>query len=391
VTERTLVRSLSSIARKTRARLKALKPKSSTEAVAFFDLSGSTALKLRKGHGEGVDAALRFSLAAGEVVAECNGVVVKELGDGVLARFPDPLDACRAALSVKALGPTLGVTGSFGITLGRIARYRRGRKGEDVYGATVDRCARIQGTASAQQVLIDGALYDALKSYLADYSDLILSEPFTAEAKGIGTLELWELSTKELGLIGRLGAPFRVYAAGRPSIKEKVQFMSSAKAEVIEVGIGLTTFARYFTGQKPGEFKDHIARLLQRGVTVKCLAADPNYKGAIVGFAERKETDYKADLLRARREILKARQELLTRGYRGRLEYHAYRSIPEFSCICVDGTDSENARMLFAPYVAALPRAECPTYQIARFTEPELFEKYWKAIVRLQQKSRELG
>ncbi|OLC66024.1 MAG: hypothetical protein AUH79_06690 [Betaproteobacteria bacterium 13_1_40CM_4_64_4] len=347
-------------------------------------------LKLRKGHQEGVEAALRFGLAAGEVVARCNGVLVKELGDGVLARFPDPLDACRAALSVKALGPILGLTGSFGITLGRIARYAKGRKAEDIYGSTVDRCARIQATASAQQVLIDTPLYEVLKSYLADYPELILSEPFTADAKGVGSLKLWELSTKDLGLIGRLGAPFRVYAVGRPSIEEKVQFMNSAKAEVIEVGIGLTTFAKYFTGQKPKEFKDHIARLLQRGVSVKCLAADPNYKGAAVGFAERKETHYKADLLRARQMILKERHALLTKGYPGRLEYHAYRSIPEFSCICVDGTDPDNARMLFAPYVAALARAECPTYQIARASEPELFEKYFKAIVRLQQRSREL-
>lgn len=290
MTERILVRSLSSIARKTKRRLKALRPKNSTEAVAFFDLSGSTLLKLKKGHAEGVGAALQFGLAASEVVAECEGIVVKELGDGVLARFPDPLDACRAALSLKALGPALGLTGSFGITLGRIARYSKGRKAEDIYGSTVDRCARIQATASSQQVLIDAPLYEVLKSYLAEYPELILSDSFTADAKGVGTLKLWELSTKELGLIGRLGAPFRVYAGGRPSIEEKVQFMSSAKAEVIEVGIGLTTFAKYFTGQKPKEFSDHIARLLQRGVSIKCLAADPSYSGAIAGFAERKRS-----------------------------------------------------------------------------------------------------
>ncbi|MGQ0650853.1 MAG: adenylate/guanylate cyclase domain-containing protein [Betaproteobacteria bacterium] len=390
MTERILDRSLSSVVREVQKRLRSLKPTSSTEAVAFFDLSGSTALKLRRGHQAGVEAALRFGLGATEIVGRCEGIVVKELGDGVLARFPDPLNACRAALNLKALSVQLGLTGSYGLTLGRISRYAKGRKAEDIYGTVVDRCARIQGIASSQQVLIDQTLYESVKTHLGDYPELILSDPFTAEAKGLGTLRLWEISTKELGLIGRLGAPLRVYAHGRPSIEEKVQFMSSAKFEVVEVGIGLTTFAKYFTGQKPREFRDHIARLLQRGISVKCLAADPGYKGAIFGFAERKEGHYKTDLLRARQQILSERRALLTKGYPGRLEYHAYRAIPEFSCICVDAADAENGRMLFAPYVAALPRAECPTYQIGRASEPELFDKYWKAIERLQQRSREV-
>ena len=115
--QRILVRSLPSVAREIKKRLRSFKATSSTEAVAFFDLSGSTVLKLRKGHQEGVEAALRFGLAA---------VMAKHHVEH--GRVFDPLDACRAALSVKALGPILGLTGSFGITLGRIARYAKGRK-----------------------------------------------------------------------------------------------------------------------------------------------------------------------------------------------------------------------------------------------------------------------
>ncbi len=365
-----------------------LQPETLTEAIAFFDLCGSTPLKLQKGHDRGLTAALRFCCAAEEITMICDGVVVKQLGDGILARFADPIDACRAAVNLKLLCRDLGLLGSFGMTIGRITRYVRSNGSEDIYGAAVDRCARIQSVAFPGQIVIDDALHEILRSYLSDYADLVVSALFTMQAKGTGALHLCEISTHDLGLIGKIGSHFHIHTAGRLAIEEKVQFMCQADSEIIEIGTGLTSFAKYFTGQKPKEFKDHIRKLLSRGVSVKCFAVDPEHGPAIASVAGAKE--YLGDSMRAKELIIEERKTFLAQGLPAELEYYCYRTAPVFHCLCIDGTDALNARMLFSPYLPGLSRAECPVLQVSRIAMPELFEKYWSAVEVVQRQSVEV-
>jgi len=361
-----------------------------TEAIGFFDLSGSTRLKLSKGHTRGTIAALRFTAAASEVVAQCNGVLVKELGDGILCRFADPLEACKAAINLKVACRQLGLLASFGLTIGRIVRYQKVTGAEDIFGDAVDRCSRIQSLTYPDQILIDRPLHETVRSYLLEYPDIVVGDMFRSEAKGFELLELWEVSTRQLGLVNRIMTPFRIHAGGRPSIEEKVQFVNCAQSEVLEIGTGLTAFAKYFTGQKPKEFRNHIRDLLKRGVTVKCYALDPGYKPAASCLAEEGDDRYAQDILRAREMILAERRRFLVQGYGGQLEYYSYRAIPRFHCICVDGLDPTNARMLFQPYLLGLSRAECPVYELSRVANHELFDKYWAAIYDLQTRGTEV-
>ena len=50
----------------------------------------------------------------------------------------------------------------------------------DIYGSTIDRCARIEKYAFPGQLLIDRALYDTTRSFLKSYEDLIISESLIA-------------------------------------------------------------------------------------------------------------------------------------------------------------------------------------------------------------------
>lgn len=385
-----LSKSLATVGEKSLTSIQGLRESSINATIGFFDLAGSTALKIRKGHRRGVTAALLFASAAAEVTRHFRGRVIKESGDGLLCTFSDPIDACRAAANIKEICPTVGLTGRFGLTLGRMSQYTRSTGQEDIYGAAVDRCARIQSVASVQQILIDEPLYEVVKSYLTEYQDAIIGKPFILEAKGAGRLHLWEISTHRDGLIDRIATPFRVYAAGRVSIEEKVQFARHATTEVIEIGTGLTSFAKYFRGQRPGEFRDHIAELLRNGVTVKCFAVDPTYEPARLALREADEPDYESDSLRARRLILNERHRLLAKAYRGQLEYYTYQHVPSFHAICVDGEDPENGRILFAPYLPGLSRAECPVYQVSRIADAELYDKFWRAIQAVQRLGTEL-
>jgi class 3 adenylate cyclase len=364
---------------------------SSTDALAFFDLSGSTSLKLTKGHAAGADAASRFVYVASEITKQAGGDVVKELGDGLLCRFSDPIGACRSALSLQYVCRELAIGFSAGLTLGRIDIYTNLSGQDDVVGAAVDRCARIQSIAYPGQLLIDEPLYEVVRSHLTPYADAAVGERFVTDAKGIGRITVRELAASTNNFFNRIVTPFSVSAGGRLSIAEKTRFVNRAEQEVIEIGTGLTSFAKYFTGQKPEEFQDHIGNLLRRGVTVKCYAVNPEYDPARLYLQDAADQNYVQDLMRARELILEERKAFLSQGFPGALEYYRYSSVPEFHCICVDRDDELNGRILFSPYMPGVSRAAAPVYQVSAVTNRELFNKYIASVRAIGAKAEEIA
>ncbi|MGO8677892.1 MAG: adenylate/guanylate cyclase domain-containing protein [Limisphaerales bacterium] len=361
-----------------------------TQAVGFFDLHGSTQQKLKDGNARGADDTHTFLTAARAIVTLFNGTVIKEMGDGVLCAFPDPLDSCKAALNLKAVCREFALLARFGLTVGRVNTFNTLEGGKDVSGDAVDRCARIQSLCSPAQILIDDPLYQTVRSYLREFSDVLTGETFNLEAKGLGQIQLREISLHEAGLVGRLLTSFAVFPEGRMAIAEKVQFARQAERELIEVGTGLTSFAKYFKGQKPSDFRNHIEELLRRGVTVMCYAVDPTYGPARAYLKCTDIKEYRCDLLQARRLILAERKRFLAKGLPTELRYFSYQSIPSFHCICIDGADSMNGRMLISPYIIGLERSECPVYRLSRLSNSQLFQKYWTALVHLQEHSDEI-
>jgi class 3 adenylate cyclase len=390
VTKTVLIPQLSEIISSLDSQAQAEQPSPILQTVAFFDLSGSTSLKLTKGHAVGTAASLRFMIAASQISKACGGVVVKELGDGLLARFDDPVDGCRAALNLKALCRKSGILASMGLTIGRVSLYGERSGIRDIQGDAIDRCARIQSLAYPGQILIDEALYDVAKTHLVDLPDVAVGAEFQADARGIGRLRLWEISLQRLGLVNRIMTPFQVYPAGRMSIEEKVQFMSRAETEVVEIGTGLTAFAKYFTGQKPAEWRSPVRELLRRGVFVRCYAADPEYPATKAYLDDCGDTDYEEDSKRARRMIIRERNECIAQNLPGALEYNVYRRVPEFHCICVDGNDPVNGRILISPYLPGVSRSECPVYQVSAIADRELYAKYLAAIREIQNGGTEV-
>jgi hypothetical protein len=251
----------------------------------------------------------------------------------------------------------------------------------------VDRCARIEAFCSPGQILLDETLFQVVKAHIIDYPDILPGKSFQVEAKGLGLVELYEVSLQGIGLVNRIMTPFSVHADGRRSISEKVHFISQAESEIVEVGTGLTSFAKYFTGQKPNEWRTHIRNLIRRGVSVKCYAVHPNYQPAKGYLNNRGEERYRDELLRSRTTLLEERKYLLSQGYDAQLHYFAYKCVPSFHCLCVDGADARNGRMLFPPYLPGLSRAETPVCQVSRIASPDLFEKFWRAVQAIQSRS----
>ncbi len=361
---------------------------SATACVGFFDLVGSTALKFERGHRIGAEKSLEYVALASAICRSGSGEVMKSLGDGIMVLFHDPLDACRAAVSLKQACADHGIRSSAGLALGTLD-IMSSSTSRDVVGATVDRAARLQGLAMPNQTLIDAGLMEAVRSQLAGERDVLVSPPLEVNAKGLTAMSVYELSLRRLGLTRAVVTPFEIYAEGRMSIQDKTRFARQAKAHIKEFGTGLTAFAHYFTGHRPAEFKDHIRDLLERGVQLNCYGLAP--ESPWVEFVKQTSgPDYVEAAARARAAIIHERNSFIAQGLPGELRYFEYDHVPEFHGFCLDPEDPLRAQILISFYLPGMARAEAPVYQVASAAHPELFAKYLAAMRAIEDTARQV-
>ena len=180
-------------------------------AVWFADISGFTRLT-----SEDEPLALQvvevFQRCVREAVDRSQGVVVKFLGDGGLARFPSADDAVSAALALRQrfLRATETLRGApyplhQGVHLGEITLTSDG----DVIGDGVNRASRVQDAAGPDQILVSEDVWRALRQR----PDFRFQEEGEHEAKGIGE------PLKVLSVVGSPALLSRL-ARAKPPAKE---------------------------------------------------------------------------------------------------------------------------------------------------------------------------
>ena len=127
-------------------------------AIAFVDLAGFTSLTEERGDEAAATAAatpVRPRRRGGRGVG---GRVVKQLGDGVLLRFPDSETAIRAVTGIVGGMDDAGLPPAHaGIAAGPVV-VRDG----DVFGRTVNLASRISAEATAGEVLVEEGVVVAL-------------------------------------------------------------------------------------------------------------------------------------------------------------------------------------------------------------------------------------
>ncbi len=176
------------------------------ETVAIFDVSNSTGLKLEMGHDSTIKKMFLHNQLCRQIIKQFNGQVVKELGDGLLARFSDPLMACLAAVNIQVVTDMCKIPSKAALALGVIEEAKI-NKDVDIFGTTVDVCSRIEKYTLPNQILLDRTLYDIAKSHLKDYGDIKIGEPMHAELKGYGKHELYEIASEKFELLNKLKTP----------------------------------------------------------------------------------------------------------------------------------------------------------------------------------------
>jgi class 3 adenylate cyclase len=159
-------------------------------AVLFSDLTGSTALYSAVGDA----AAFRlvddhFDVLRG-TIEDCDGVVVKTMGDAVLATFTDANQCARAATAALVRFEQFRASHEngelVGIKLGMHAGacYVVTANGSlDYFGQTVNIASRVQHLAESGQIVMASDLYEALPA--ADRDALRVREVFKARVKGV--------------------------------------------------------------------------------------------------------------------------------------------------------------------------------------------------------------
>ena len=367
-------------------KLSNLKSRRLTLTIAFFDLADSTRMKLDKGHNVGKRASLLHNQICFTITNRHEGKIIKDLGDGCLLTFDDPLNAINAALEIRTLIDKTGeISTKAGLTHGYVEEIEINGT-IDLIGSTVDRCARIESMALPGQILIDYSLLRNVESFLRDDPNIIISPPVKVNLKGIGETLLHEISKEEEGFHNNI-IPFNIYETGRLSMDEKVLFMKFAKKTVIELGTGLTSFSDYFISRRPEEFKNEVVNLLKKGVNYMCLLLDPNWDIAIKYAEDRKEYNLLVEIKESILKLKTIQKEFKNMNLKGEFEIRVYSNFPYFHALVIDPED-ENARMRITNYLYDTTRSQSPVMQFGKIINEILYQVYWNSIQSIYNNSK---
>ena len=131
--------------------------------VLFTDLTGSTALYERMGDLRAYDLVRKHFGVLRSIAAAQGGAIVKTIGDAVMASFADELGAMRAAILMNREIPGLQEANmplKIGLHTGPCIAVELNER-LDYFGRTVNIAARVQGVASAGEIVCTEQVYDA--------------------------------------------------------------------------------------------------------------------------------------------------------------------------------------------------------------------------------------
>jgi len=125
-------------------------------AIGFVDLSGFTSISEQADPAELLQLVLDFEADAIDLVADHGGRVVKLIGDEVMFSCVDPRGGCEIALGlVRAMSGSTATEPRGGLAYGPVIAH-----GGDLYGATVNRAARMVDLAVPREVLVDAGVVE---------------------------------------------------------------------------------------------------------------------------------------------------------------------------------------------------------------------------------------
>ncbi|UTF60885.1 adenylate/guanylate cyclase domain-containing protein [Gilvimarinus sp. DA14] len=136
-----------------------MQPTRVSQAVMFADVSGSSRLYKRHGNTQAKLQIDNTLLGTRQIIEQHDGVVVKTLGDEIMARFLSPQMACRAAIALQRRAQEEdNLALRIGISYGDTLMDNQG----DVFGDVVNDAADVSHIARGRQIVITDNLRSEL-------------------------------------------------------------------------------------------------------------------------------------------------------------------------------------------------------------------------------------
>lgn len=128
-----------------------------TRVVLFADISGSSALYKRRGNEQAKQIIDQIVAELSMLSQQNSGTVVKTIGDEIMARFDDPINAYNAARSIQSHYAGKNLSIRIGMAYGHTLLDNN-----DVFGDTVNDAAYIAHIARGEQILMNDSLFESL-------------------------------------------------------------------------------------------------------------------------------------------------------------------------------------------------------------------------------------
>ncbi len=205
------------------------------QTILFSDIVGSTRMYAEAGDPAAFMEVKKHFAQIYEQVAARSGVVVKTIGDAVMAAFSDPLGAIAAARDIQLGFP--GPTGSAPSSVRLRISIHTGpciavnlNSGIDYFGGTVNTAAKLQRCAGAGEAALSEALQRApgVAEALRQYGGAMRREVLEHEALGRLPVAVWVPVGPAAGDEVGVGSGSAQRAAAQPATRDANPATSSA-------------------------------------------------------------------------------------------------------------------------------------------------------------------
>lgn len=211
--------------------------------VMFTDIKGYTELTEQKGEGYVEEVRRAHDKLLRDIIEEdYSGLILKHIGDSVMAVFAEPSRAVDRAILIQQRLVAFNkqnpqwddIEVRIGLHMGQVTV--EGQVTFDIFGRHVNRAARIEGLADGGQIYMSYTVFDSARSWLSHHSNFGWQSHGYFRLKGITEpIEVFEVWDKSL----RQPAPPR----SAQSIKNRPRSLFIAAAVLLGVAITLAVSA----------------------------------------------------------------------------------------------------------------------------------------------------
>lgn len=176
--------------------------------IMFTDIKGFTELTEKKGEQYATEFRKRHDEILTQVIEEDGaGLIIKFIGDAVMAVFSEPSVAVERALKIQQCLDEFNASQNefepmnvrIGLHMGQVSIANSLQA--DVFGRHVNRASRVESLADGGQVYLSYPVFDSAKGWLTSHKNLLWQSHGFYRLKGIEEpIEIYEVIAREKGL-----------------------------------------------------------------------------------------------------------------------------------------------------------------------------------------------